>query len=396
MTRVSVVNESPAYESYRANRVKSLFNATDGQATRFTIDADLPLDDTDWSIGVIVGPSGSGKTSLGEQAWGGGYVYRGEGWPDDKPIVEAIAPDGGFDDVTGALAQAGLGDVPVWLRPYGVLSMGQKFRADLARILAEKPDRIVFDEFTSVVDRQIAKIGAGAFSKAWKRTGGQAILLSCHYDILDWLEPDWVFDTSTREFRAREGVQRFKRPRLDVEVRLGGWDLWPFFKPHHYLDSGPMIGAKCYVGFIDGEPVVHLGVGTKNVTTKDKRGRRVNAVEARGCRMVTLPEWQGAGVGMKFLNHVCQMQLDGEGVLPGRRMTTVFHTSHPQLANGLRRSPQWRQVSGVLHGSHKGKSAATIAKSAKAVGRKSGIGAGYGGHLRAVQGFRYYGQKGVG
>jgi len=37
-----------------------------------------------------------------------------------------------------------------------------------------------------VVDRQIAKIGAGAFSKAWKRGGGQAVLLSCHYDVLDW------------------------------------------------------------------------------------------------------------------------------------------------------------------------------------------------------------------
>jgi hypothetical protein len=21
------------------------------------------------------------------------------------------------------------------------------------------------------------------------------VLLSCHYDILDWIEPDWVYDT---------------------------------------------------------------------------------------------------------------------------------------------------------------------------------------------------------
>ncbi|URM86102.1 ATP binding cassette-like protein [Gordonia phage BiggityBass] len=405
MTLVKVDNVSPPFNSYRANRVKSLFNATDEQATRFTIEADLPFDDPNWSIGVIAGPSGSGKTSLGSHAWGGEHIYAPE-WPTDRPIVDVIAPDGDFDAVTGALAQAGLGDVPAWLRTYGVLSMGQRFRADLARVIAEAPDRVVLDEFTSVVDRQIAKVGAGAFAKAWRRTGGQAVLLTCHYDILDWVEPDWVYDTATRHFQTKECLQH-RRPRIDVEVRMGGWDLWPLFKPHHYLDSGPMVGAKCYVAFVDGEPVAHLGMGTKNVTAKDpKTGRRVNAVEARGCRMVTLPEWQGAGIGMKFLNHVCELQLRGEGVLPGRKMTTQFHTSHPQLAAGLRRSPYWRQVSGSLYASSSRKAfrdsvtrtAARRTASGKGgrslmpmdPGRNSG---GFGGHLRAVQGFRYYGER---
>lgn len=387
MPTLHVENVSPAFDSYRAARVKSLFNATDGQATRFSIDAELPIDvdNGDWSIGVIAGPSGTGKTSLGKQLWGGGHIYTGDDWPDDAPIVDAIAPDGDFNAVTAALASAGLGDVPVWLRPYGVLSMGQKFRADLARVIAEAPDKVVFDEFTSVVDRQIAQVGAGAFAKSWRRTGGKAVLLTCHYDVLDWLEPDWVFDTATREFRGREGVQHYKRPRFDLEIRVGGWDLWPFFKPHHYLDIPNMFGAKCYVGFINGEPVVHLGVGTKNVPTRDRRGRKVQAVEARASRLVVLPEWQGAGVGVKFLNKICQLQYEGKGVLEGRRMTTQFQTSHPQLCMALRRSPAWRQVSQMTYGGHKGKSLQTMKRTGV------GIGTGYGGHLRAVQGFRYYG-----
>lgn len=421
--RIKVDNQSPAFGSYRANRVKSLFNATDDQATRFAFEADLPLPD-EWSIGVIAGPSGSGKSSMGRELWGPEYVYDAEraGWPADAPIVDAIAPDGDFDAVTGALAQAGLGDVPAWLRPYPVLSTGQKFRADLARVLAEAPDRIVFDEFTSVVDRQIACVGAGAFAKAWRRTKGQAVLLTCHYDVLDWVEPDWVFDTATRHFQTKECLQH-RRPRFEVEVRLGGWDLWPFFKPHHYLDSANMIGAKCYVGFVEGEPVVHLGMGTKNVAVKGRGRKPVQTVEARACRMVTLPEWQGAGIGMRFLNHCCQLQLDGEGVLPGRRMTTIFHTSHPQLASGLRRSPLWRQISGSLYGGDRAKSHASMMKAAakkgsSLEGKKARAEAeirrqltaeakakgepppgfvskamGYGGHLRAVQGFRYYGQR---
>ena len=97
----------------------------------------------------------------------------------------------------------GLGTVPAWLRPYPVLSTGERFRADLARIVCEAPARIVVDEFTSVVDRQIARIGALAFGKAWRRTGGQAVLLSCHYDIIEWLARDWVFDTTTGKYSGR-------------------------------------------------------------------------------------------------------------------------------------------------------------------------------------------------
>lgn len=392
-TTLRVDQNVPVATSYRAARVKSLFNATDDQATRFTLDAelDIDIDNGDWKIGVIAGPSGTGKTSLGRQLWGGDKLYTGDGWPTDAPIVDGIAPGGSFDEVTAALAAAGLGDVPVWLRPYGVLSMGQKFRADLARILAEKPDKVVFDEFTSVVDRQIAKVGAGAFAKSWRRTGGKAVLLTCHYDILDWVEPDWVFDTATRSFQTSEYLQH-RRPKFDVEIRMGGWDLWPFFKQHHYLDIPNMVGAKCYVGFIDGEPVCHLGVGTKNMPVKVD-GKTVQSVEARASRLVVLPEWQGAGVGMRFLNRICQMQLDGEGVLPGRRMTTQFQTSHPQLAAGLRRSPQWRQLNSMLHGAHKGNSLRTLKEAARHKGIKTGEGSGYGGHLRAVQGFRYYGDN---
>lgn len=370
--RVEVHNRCSDYTSYRAARVKSLFNADSG--CNFDLVADLPIDDADWRVGLVVGPSGSGKTSLGRQLFGEEAFYRAEGWPADRPIVDAIAPAGDFDAVTAALASVGLGTVPAWLRPYHVLSNGERFRADLARIICEAPARVVVDEFTSVVDRQIAQVGALAFQKAWRRTGGQAVLLSCHYDIVDWLEPDWVFDTRTGTYAGR---RLWRRPRFDLELWQTDWRYWPLFEPHHYLKVPRMIGATCYVGAVEGEPVCHLAVGTKNV------GR---TVEARACRLVVMPEWQGAGVGLRFLNAVCQRQLEGQGRLPGRRVTTIFHTSHPGLCAALRRDAKWRQVSAVLHGGNKRKSAATIA-------RAGGATAGYGGHFRAVQDFRYLGDR---
>lgn len=196
--KIHVHNSCKDFNSYRAARVKSLFNPERGD--EFLLDDDLDLPD-EWQIGLIVGSSGTGKTSIGRSFFGSGVgiydLYAG--WDSAKPIIDCIAPEGDFNSVTAALSNVGLGDVPAWLRPFSALSNGQQFRAGLARIMADPPDAAIVDEFTSVVDRQIAKIGAMAFGKGWRRNKGKkVVLLSCHYDIIEWLQPDWVYHTDTR------------------------------------------------------------------------------------------------------------------------------------------------------------------------------------------------------
>lgn len=205
--KVEVRNKTKNFNSYRAARVKSLFNAERGDT--FSLDVDVPVDSEDWQIGVIVGPSGSGKTSIGRELFGGGKIEDlYSGWSRDKPIVDDIAPEGDFNVVTGLLASVGLGDVPSWLRPFHALSNGQQFRAGLARVLSDGGQESIIDEFTSVVDRQIAKVGALAFSKSFKRTKGRkVVLLSCHYDILEWVQPDWVLDTSTGDVKKKTKLE---------------------------------------------------------------------------------------------------------------------------------------------------------------------------------------------
>lgn len=359
--------ESPVYQGYRANRTRSLYNVDDNRGATFELDVDLPIESEGWKIGLVVGPSGSGKTSIGQALAEQGFQMWNPKWPKDKPIIEAITPKGDYDAAAGALSAVGLGDVPAWLRPHSVLSMGEQFRANLGRLVAEKPDRVVVDEFTSVVDRQIAKVGSMAFAKSWRRGGGQVVVLSCHRDIVEWLAPDWVFDTDDGSLRTE---CLWQRPDISVEVVQVGWKYWPHFSDHHYLTAGPMPFGTGFVGFVGQEPVVHIGMSGKT----SGKGRR----EARACRMVVMPEWQGAGVGMKVLNWLCERELQGTGFI-GKKATTLMHTAHPGLVFALRRDPRWRQVSAVLGSSPS--SSKTLLP-----------GLNWGGHFRPVAGFRYGGQ----
>lgn len=216
--KIQVRNEVPVSDSYRAERTRSLFNVDAADGASFQLDVDLPLETEDWQVGVVVGSSGSGKSSIGR------HIAESDGWRwwngavwGEKPIIEELLPDGSFDKVTATLSSVGLGAVPAWLRPYHVLSNGEKFRADCAALLLNKVPAAVVDEFTSVLDRQVATIGSQALVKAWrKQPGRRLVLLSCHHDILPWVAPDWVYDTD----QARLYLQGLEEVgEIDEQVR---------------------------------------------------------------------------------------------------------------------------------------------------------------------------------
>ena len=374
--KLEIRHECTKFDSFRANKVKSLFNPEHGHIWQHV--ADLPIEDFEWKIGLIVGPSGSGKTSIGSRIFGGGIHDLYDGWSDDKPIVDCIAPDMSLNEVTAALSAVGLGDVPSWLRPFKVLSNGEKFRAGLARMVVERPQRAVVDEFTSVIDRQIAKVGAAAFAKSWRKGNGQIVLLSCHYDIIEWLQPDWIYDTAEARF-SRDCLRQ--RPTIDLKIYQVSGSAFRHFKPHYYLDLPHPVAAQYFIGVIDNEPVCHLAV-TPLFTAK----------AYRATRLVVMPEWQGIGVGTKFLNAVCHYHLDGNGRC-GHKYPVFFHTSHPQLCGALRHSSRWIQTGAMLYGSNKARCARSINKSRASRGKNTNeySSSGYGGHFRAVQSFKYIG-----
>ena len=149
------------------------------------------------------------------------------------------------------------------------------------------------------------------------------------------------------------------------------------FEPHHYLKLPRMVAAKYYVGFVDGEAVCHIATAPK-----------LEVGGMRACRMVVMPEWQGAGVGLRFLNEVCRLQFTEANHYHERTKAVYFHTSHPGLCAALRRDKRWVQVSQAMGGESKLGSIQRLAKSRKRQGKENQFASGYGGHQRAVQGFK--------
>ncbi len=141
-------------------------------------------------LGVIVGSSGSGKSTLLKQFG----IEESPIWESNKSIISHFDNP---DDAINKLGAVGLNTVPSWYKPYDVLSNGEKFRVDLAKKIKTGA---VIDEFTSVVDRNVAKAASVSISRYIKNNDIENVILStCHYDILDWLEPDWVINTDTGE-----------------------------------------------------------------------------------------------------------------------------------------------------------------------------------------------------
>lgn len=216
MPNFDIVKTNKPKLTFRVSKIQSDFDVKfEHSNERFTGNIELP---EKWQIGVIVGASGTGKTTIAKEIFSDCYVkqfeYKSASVVDDMPDVDMKTIERMFYAV-------GFGSVPSWLKPYAVLSNGEKMRVDLARALLQS-EKVCFDEFTSVVDRNVAQTMCIATRKAINRTNKQFVAVTCHFDVIDWIEPDWVFNTDTMKmvFPTAHGNEKNMLSK-DVGVKNG-------------------------------------------------------------------------------------------------------------------------------------------------------------------------------
>lgn len=207
MPSFNIVKEIKPKKSFRTSNVMNNFDLHVDKVKE-TFNGNIDIEGKDWNVGVIVGGSGTGKTTIAKEVFGEEYIedYNYT----DGSIIDDMPQDKSVKEVQKMFTSVGFASPPSWIKPYHVLSNGERMRVDLARALLSDKEIIVFDEFTSVVDREVAKTGSYAVSKATRKNNKKFIAVACHKDILDWLEPDWVYDTDLKQFFFMEKARNTK------------------------------------------------------------------------------------------------------------------------------------------------------------------------------------------
>lgn len=350
MSSVDVVVSCPVYDSFRVQQVAGMFDVPleDRLTEKFSVE--LPGRHESWDVGLIVGPSGSGKSTIAKELYGE-ELYSTESWPTERSVLDCFK-DLPVKQVIELFTAVGFSSPPSWVKPYQVLSCGEQFRCNLAKALArsretghesQEPNNaaqlpssghssldsrqlVVFDEFTSVVDRNVAKACSTAIAKAIRKRNipCRFVAVTCHYDVAEWLEADWVLDMATRQLHRR----RLRRPPIQLEIHRSRLAAWKLFAKHHYLSGSLAIGARCYLATWEEEPVAFCAT----LPVIAKKGHR------RFTRIVTLPDFQGMGIGMRVVAAVASLHR-----AEGLRINVT--SSHPSLIRHCKGSSQWKAVS---------------------------------------------------
>jgi ABC-type ATPase involved in cell division len=319
MPAIDFVVESELERTIRVRQLEAMFDVPASERARIEFKGECPIESFDWNVGLIVGPSGCGKSSILSRLFAAPAQLD---WT-AKSVIDDFGEEYSIQDISEICQSVGFNTIPAWMRPYAVLSNGERFRVELARRLMRNDPVIVVDEFTSVVDRQVAQIGAHAVQKYIRKHGKRFVAASCHYDILDWLQPDWVLEPATMHF-ARRSLQR--RPPIDVEIRRVGYEYWRLFSPFHYLSADLNRAAACYCLFANGVPASFCAV----LHRPHPKVRNLKAIS----RLVTLPDWQGLGLALALAEKL-------GAAYRAANFRFRMYPAHPSLVRSFGRSAVW-------------------------------------------------------
>jgi ABC-type lipoprotein export system ATPase subunit len=307
-------------KTFRVEKVKGMFDVDKDEIIK-EFDINIPIENKDWNIGLIIGASGSGKTTIGKNLFKDFNFFNGFEWK-EQSFLDDFNKDLTPTDIIESLSKVGFSSPPDWLKPFNVLSNGQKMRVELARIILESDKPFIYDEFTSLVDRQVAKIGSYAISKFIKKQNKKMIAITCHNDVEEWIEADWVYNVDKQEFYW--GLLR--RPEIKIDIRKATSDEWKQFKQFHYLDANNNNSSHKYIAEINGECVAWCSI-LHFPHPFIKNMKKVH-------RLVVKPDYQGIGLGIKFLDYIADKYKKNKF-----RFTIV--TSQPALVFALIKNNKW-------------------------------------------------------
>jgi ABC-type lipoprotein export system ATPase subunit/GNAT superfamily N-acetyltransferase len=305
------------------------FDIQNKDESNVIVEANLENLPKQWNIGVVYGGSGTGKTTILKN------YFKKE--MDKSYFDNSKSLISNFDwlepkDATFLLSAMGLSSVPTWLRPFNTLSNGEQYRANLAYIVgsAKENEVILIDEYTSVVDRDVAKAMSNALQKYIRRTNKKIVLASCHFDIMEWLQPDWIYSPSKGRLEIAPSL---RQPKIELQIFRCRYETWNLFKQHHYLTEDLNKAANNYIVLWNDKPICFIGI-LPFPGVGDEKTRRIS-------RIVVLPDFQGLGLGKNILNYISSLYAK-------EKSTMYIRTMSPALGLALSKDVNWIATSSNL------------------------------------------------
>lgn len=330
MQTCHVTLSSPVATGYRCQRAADSLDIDAAKKAVHELRVEVDLE-TPWALGMIVGASGSGKTTAARVLFPAVDFERQILEP-STPVIEQFPAAWTYDQCAQALMAIGLSQVPCWIRPAHTLSNGQRARAEAALQLARDGDGpVVIDEWTSVVDRTVGKAMSHCAQKHARRSGRPLVLLSCHYDVIDWINPDWLIDCNTQTFHDRRSLWRShqRAERLRFDVREVPRSTWRAFSRYHYLSDQLPGGSIFTYGLFHGADQIGFQCLANYTPT---RPGQIPIYHSN--RTVIHPDYVGLGLGMSLINLTCE-----EVRRKGMRVQAKF--SSTPVYRAMIKDPAW-------------------------------------------------------
>jgi ABC-type lipoprotein export system ATPase subunit/GNAT superfamily N-acetyltransferase len=322
----------------RTLEVAEAFGLGIDQEKEHVLYRDFELHLAEGDVVYITGDSGSGKSvllraleeDLGEEAINIDDVDI----PTGRPIIDTVGRT--FTEALRLLCKVGLNDAFLFLRSWGQLSDGQRYRYRIAGMIDAGRRFWLADEFCSTLDRTTAKVVAYNIQKLARRSSATLVVATTHLDLEEDLNPSitikkgWGEDIEV-QYRPNEEAPGCSVAG-EVTIREGSREDYERLAHLHYRDSRVPVPHRFYAMERGDEligviaycyPPVNTG-GRKKAVGYRPRISELNRDWTIISRVIVHPKYRTIGLGRRLV----------EDTLPlsGRRhveMTAVMAQYNP-------------------------------------------------------------------
>jgi len=308
----------------RILEISTAFGLGVSDTKKFTIFKDFKIGFSTGDIMYITGDSGGGKTTLLKYI----NAYLESEKDESKPFLEDCAPnkeDVVVESLGDSVEQAiyylsamGLNDAFIFLRKFGELSDGQKYRYKLAKLLSTKPKFLFIDEFCANLDRTTAKVIAHNLQKVCRNNNISLFVATTHEDLIEDLNPSILIRKNFMDNVTIDYIDYVKKKisfYSDVVIEEGTLADYNRLSKYHYKNTSNRFPYKKIFRARYGKEIV--GVAVYSPPFLQTKGRSIyfdkkyslmtkevvadiNKLFIRRSRNIISPKYRGCGLGQKL------------------------------------------------------------------------------------------------